>query len=52
MEEKWVELCKKGEILPENDVYRLCAKSKEILIEENNCVAVFSPVVICGNIHG
>ena len=52
MEEKWVELCKKGEILPEKAVYRLCAKSKEILLEENNCVAVLSPVVICGNIHG
>ena len=30
----------------------MCAKAKEILIEESNIVPIRSPVTICGDIHG
>lgn len=36
MEDQWVEKLKKGEPLEENDLFQLCEKAKEILLEENN----------------
>lgn len=37
---------------PEPEIEELCAKAKEILIEESNMVPIRSPVTICGDIHG
>lgn len=37
---------------PEPEIEELCAKAKEILIEESNVVPIRSPVTICGDIHG
>jgi serine/threonine-protein phosphatase 4 catalytic subunit len=33
-------------------VKNLCAKAKEILVEEANVQRVDSPVTVCGDIHG
>eukprot|EP01080_Neovahlkampfia_damariscottae_P007193 gene7193-11509_t len=41
-----------GEIIKESDVKSLCTKAREILVEEANVERVFSPVTICGDIHG
>jgi hypothetical protein len=34
--DRWLEMIKKGTILPEKDLRMLCEKIKEILIEESN----------------
>uniref|UniRef100_A0A0N4Z6I3 protein-serine/threonine phosphatase n=1 Tax=Parastrongyloides trichosuri TaxID=131310 RepID=A0A0N4Z6I3_PARTI len=39
-------------LIPESDVKVLCAKAKEILIQESNVQCVDAPVTICGDIHG
>jgi hypothetical protein len=52
MEDAWLEKLKKGEPLPEHDLFQLCEKAKEILLEENNVQPVASPVILCGDIHG
>jgi hypothetical protein len=33
-------------------VKTLCAKAREILVEESNVQRIPSPVTICGDIHG
>ena len=38
--------------LTEDDVKKLCAAAKEILIKEENVRKVDAPVTICGDIHG
>ncbi|TFJ85419.1 hypothetical protein NSK_003292, partial [Nannochloropsis salina CCMP1776] len=50
--EAHIESLRKGQILPENVVWSLCEKAKEILQEESNVQAVQCPVTICGDIHG
>ena len=50
--DKWLEIVKKGGILPEQDLFLLCEKVKEILIEESNVQPVKAPVTVCGDIHG
>jgi serine/threonine-protein phosphatase 4 catalytic subunit len=42
----------KYELPKENEVSALCAKAKEILVEESNVQKVDAPVTICGDIHG
>eukprot|EP00056_Hartaetosiga_gracilis_P016375 m.4844 g.4844 ORF g.4844 m.4844 type:complete len:304 (+) comp4024_c0_seq1:89-1000(+) len=50
--DKWIELTKDCQYLPENELKLLCDKLCEILIEEGNVQCVSSPVTICGDIHG
>lgn len=50
--DKQIEQLREGKYLDESEVYDLCQKAKEILIEEGNLQRVDSPVIICGDIHG
>jgi len=50
--DKYIELLKGGQILPERDLRLVCEKVKEILIEESNVQPVSAPVTVCGDIHG
>ena len=43
---------KKGELVDEINVKRLCDKAKEILAKDGNIIHVESPVTVCGDIHG
>jgi len=49
---RWIEKIRKCNYLPENDVKKLCYKVKELLMEESNVVPLYSPIVVCGDIHG
>ncbi|KAL3900637.1 MAG: hypothetical protein SGCHY_001200 [Lobulomycetales sp.] len=40
------------ELLPETSVRELCAKAKEILVDEPNIAQVQAPVCVVGDIHG
>ncbi|KYN30730.1 Serine/threonine-protein phosphatase 4 catalytic subunit [Trachymyrmex septentrionalis] len=50
--DRQIEQLKKCEIIKEAEVKALCAKAREILIEESNVQRVDSPVTVCGDIHG
>lgn len=50
--DKQIEQLRRGEIILESEVKHLCAKAREILVEEGNVQRVDSPVTICGDIHG
>jgi len=47
-----LEICKNGEVIPENTLNDLMFKLIEILILESNVLVLKSPIVICGDIHG
>ncbi|KAG5220926.1 Serine/threonine-protein phosphatase PP2A catalytic [Salix suchowensis] len=48
----WIEQLSQCKQLTENDVKRLCDKTREILTEESNVQPVRCPVTVCGDIHG
>ncbi|CAD6219348.1 GSCOCG00004925001-RA-CDS [Cotesia congregata] len=50
--DRQIEQLKKCEIIKEAEVKALCAKAREILIEESNVQRIDSPVTVCGDIHG
>ena len=50
--DRQIEQLKRCEIITEAEVKALCAKAREILIEESNVQRVDSPVTVCGDIHG
>lgn len=50
--DKWIELTKDCKYLPENELKQLCELVLEYLIEESNVHPVYSPVTVCGDIHG
>ncbi|XP_031552526.1 serine/threonine-protein phosphatase 6 catalytic subunit [Actinia tenebrosa] len=50
--DKWIEIAKKCEYLPENDLKKLCDLVCELLLEESNVQPVSTPVTVCGDIHG
>ena len=47
-----IEDVKKGKILPERTLWKVCTKVKELLIEEPNVLAVSAPITVAGDIHG
>ncbi|ORZ30503.1 Serine/threonine-protein phosphatase 4 catalytic subunit (PP-X) [Catenaria anguillulae PL171] len=47
-----IEQLRNCELITEAEVRNLCAKAREILIEESNVQRVDAPVTICGDIHG
>ncbi|KPJ15972.1 Serine/threonine-protein phosphatase 4 catalytic subunit [Papilio machaon] len=50
--DRQIEQLKRCEIIMEAEVKALCAKAREILVEESNVQRVDSPVTVCGDIHG
>jgi hypothetical protein len=50
--DEWLETIRNCKYLPEETMKKLCEKVKEILMEENNVQPVFTPVTVCGDIHG
>ncbi|KAL8439580.1 hypothetical protein Efla_003793 [Eimeria flavescens] len=50
--DRQIEQLRRCECIPEREVKALCAKAKEILVEESNVERVDVPVTICGDIHG
>jgi len=43
---------RQGKILTARQLYSVCERVKELLMEESNVQPVSSPVTICGDIHG
>ena len=50
--DRQIEQLKRCEYIKESEVKSLCAKAREILVEESNVQHVDAPVTICGDIHG
>jgi serine/threonine-protein phosphatase 4 catalytic subunit len=50
--DRQIDQLRKCQLIKESEVKNLCAKAREILIEESNVQRVDSPVTICGDIHG
>lgn len=50
--DRWIEQLYKCKILSEDQIEKLCAAAKEILLEEASVTHASCPVTICGDIHG
>jgi serine/threonine-protein phosphatase 4 catalytic subunit len=50
--DRQIEQLRRCEYIKEVEVKTLCAKVREILVEESNVQRVDAPVTICGDIHG
>lgn len=50
--DRQIQQLRRCEIIKESEVKALCAKAREILIEESNVQRVDPPVTVCGDIHG
>ncbi|KAG7171311.1 Serine/threonine-protein phosphatase 4 catalytic subunit-like [Homarus americanus] len=50
--DRQIEQLRRCEVIKEAEVKALCAKAREILVEESNVQRVDSPVTVCGDIHG
>lgn len=47
-----IELLRTFRHVPEEMVKQLCYKAQDLLVEESNVQLVYTPVTICGDIHG
>jgi serine/threonine-protein phosphatase 4 catalytic subunit len=47
-----IEQLRRCECIKEADVQKLCNKARDIFIEECNIQNIYSPITICGDIHG
>ena len=50
--DRQIEKLRRCEYLKESEVKSLCAKAREILIDESNVQRIDAPVTICGDVHG
>ena len=50
--DEWLAHLRKGHLLDEVDLKKVCEMVKDRLIEESNVQNVRSPVVVCGDVHG
>jgi len=50
--DRQIEQLRRCELLKEAEVKTLCARAREILIEESNVQTIHPPVTICGDVHG
>jgi len=50
--DRWICKLKDCEYLGEAEVRLLCAKAREILVDEANVQVIEAPVTICGDLHG
>lgn len=50
--EKSIDKLRNGELLKEKDVKSLCARVREIFVEEGNVQRIDAPVTVVGDIHG
>jgi len=50
--DRQIAILRRCELIKESEVKTLCAKAREILVEESNVQRVDAPVTICGDIHG
>ena len=50
--DKQISQLRRCEYISESEVKSLCEKAKELLMEESNVELIYSPVTICGDIHG
>eukprot|EP01134_Creolimax_fragrantissima_P000886 CFRG0886T1 len=50
--DRQIETLRNCELIKESEVKLICAKAREILVEESNVQQVSSPVTICGDVHG
>ena len=50
--DRQIEQLKRCETIKESEVRDLCNKARDILMEESNIQNIFSPITICGDIHG
>ncbi|XP_039289516.1 LOW QUALITY PROTEIN: serine/threonine-protein phosphatase 6 catalytic subunit [Nilaparvata lugens] len=50
--DKWIEIAKECKYLPENDLKKLCDIVCDLVMEEPNIQPVYTPVTVCGDIHG
>ncbi|KAL6024954.1 phosphoprotein phosphatase PP4 catalytic subunit [Candidozyma auris] len=52
LDNRIIEDIKQCKHVPERDVEEICSKVIEILVEEANIQQIYTPVTICGDIHG
>ena len=50
--EKYLDILKENDCIPENDMRLLSEKLKEVLLQEANIVQVQAPITVCGDVHG